>query len=319
MTGYEFALVDVFADSPLTGNPLAVVRPFGEATDHVDADDLGPRLACEFQQSETTLLLPPSLPGADWRLRSWTAAGHEVVGAGHNALGAWWFLAERGLATPGGTEREAVQELGGRTLPVGIDRDGDRLRQVRLTQGPAVRGASLPDATALAAALSLEAADLDGVPVVMSTGAPHLLVPLRDRAALDRVRTDPVRLLPVLQVLGAQGCYPYTTEPAPDGRVASARFANPTAGISEDPATGSAAGPLAAHLVATSMAPAGADLHIVQGERVGRPSRISVRVDRDVVSIAGHCVTVATGTLRLPGPGSRQCAEPTFNMIGERA
>lgn len=305
MTAYDFALVDVFADAPLTGNPLAVVRPRANgdaaAGGAYDADVLGPLLAREFQQSETTLLLPPTLPGADWRLRSWTAAGHEVVGAGHNALGAWWWLAERGEATPGRDESAAVQELGGRALPVGIDRDGDGLRGVRLAQGHATFGASPDDRAALATALSLDVDDLDSDPVVVSTGAAHLLVPLRDRDALDRVDVDAARLLTVLRAVGAQGCYPYTTEPATDGRTVSARFANPTVGIAEDPATGSAAGALAGHLVATGVAERGSDLVVVQGEKAGRPSRLRVRVDEDGVTLAGRCVTVATGTLHLDG------------------
>ena len=87
----RFYLVDVFAQEPLCGNPLSLV---------VDAQDLGKetmqRIAREFNQSETTFLLPPTKPQADWRLRSFTPMGTEVFGAGHNALGAWWWLAEAG-------------------------------------------------------------------------------------------------------------------------------------------------------------------------------------------------------------------------------
>lgn len=87
-TSVPFALVDVFADAPLTGNPLAVVA---------DADGLEERamraVAREFNQSETTFVLRPTRPEARTRLRSFTPAGAEVVGAGHNALGAWWWLA----------------------------------------------------------------------------------------------------------------------------------------------------------------------------------------------------------------------------------
>ena len=79
-----FCLVDVFAEEPLTGNPLAVVA---------DAESLAEEVmrlvAREFNQSETTFVLPPRRDGATWRLRSFTPTGEEVVGAGHNALGAW--------------------------------------------------------------------------------------------------------------------------------------------------------------------------------------------------------------------------------------
>src|SRR5499427_219418 len=93
MTGQQlrFYFVDVFAQEPLNGNPLSLV---------VDAEDLSretmQQIAREFNQSETTFLLPPTRPEADWRLRSFTPTGVEVSGAGHNALGAWWWLAQAG-------------------------------------------------------------------------------------------------------------------------------------------------------------------------------------------------------------------------------
>src|SRR5260370_15243349 len=88
----HFHLVDVFADRPLTGNPLAVLSP----PDGLD-DSAMRSIACELHQAETTFLLPPTRKPADWRLRSFTASGVEVFGAGHNSLGAWWWLAESGL------------------------------------------------------------------------------------------------------------------------------------------------------------------------------------------------------------------------------
>jgi PhzF family phenazine biosynthesis protein len=87
-TSIPFAFVDVFTDAPLAGNPLAVVPYFPGLDDATFA-----RLAREFNQSETTFLFPPTKSGADWLLRSFTPTGVEVFGAGHNAMGAWWWLA----------------------------------------------------------------------------------------------------------------------------------------------------------------------------------------------------------------------------------
>ena len=86
-----FYLVDVFADAPLTGNTLALVAHAERLKESVMR-----AVAREFNQSETTFLLPPTRDGATWRLRSFTPSGAEVVGAGHNALGAWWWLATAG-------------------------------------------------------------------------------------------------------------------------------------------------------------------------------------------------------------------------------
>ena len=96
-----FHIVDVFAVEPLTGNPLAVVEGGEDLT-----FDLLQRIAREFNQSETTFLMPPTRAGADWRLRSITAAGVEVFGAGHNALGAWW-CAGSSRRSPAGCRRRS--------------------------------------------------------------------------------------------------------------------------------------------------------------------------------------------------------------------
>jgi trans-2,3-dihydro-3-hydroxyanthranilate isomerase len=126
-----FFFIDVFAEVPLTGNPLALVA---------EADGLDEAVmrsvAREFNQSETTFLLPPTRDGATWRLRSFTPSGAEVFGAGHNALGAWWWLATAGkLALADGAGRFA-QEIGERVLPVEIVGANGRARAIWMEQAP---------------------------------------------------------------------------------------------------------------------------------------------------------------------------------------
>lgn len=87
----SFYFVDVFASQPLSGNPLSLVAD----ADRLDEAQMR-AIAREFNQSETTFLLRPTRPGATWRLRSFTPIGAEVGGAGHNALGAWLWLAAAG-------------------------------------------------------------------------------------------------------------------------------------------------------------------------------------------------------------------------------
>jgi PhzF family phenazine biosynthesis protein len=90
-TTVPFVFVDVFASEPLTGNPLALVpNADGRPVERMRA------IAKEFNQSETTFLVRPTRPGATWRLRSFTPIGVEVLGAGHNAMGAWIWLADSG-------------------------------------------------------------------------------------------------------------------------------------------------------------------------------------------------------------------------------
>jgi PhzF family phenazine biosynthesis protein len=133
---------------------------------------------------------------------------------------------------------------------------------------------------------------------VVSTSVAHLLVPIRDREAVDRIHPDGDGLLAVLASVGAEGCYAFSLDPRHPDAVAYARFFNPTVGISEDPATGTAAGPLGAHLVAHRLIKPG-HMKIEQGTALGRTSLIQVEVLGDVVKVSGGAVVVASGRLNL--------------------
>src|SRR3954468_10347945 len=292
--GLPFYVVDVFASQPLSGSPLPLLP---------DADDLDQAqpaaIAREFSQPETTFLLRPSLPGATVRIRSFTPAGAEVGGAGHNALGAWVWLEAAGRIAPGGT---LAQEIGGLVLPVEVIRPPGQPAVIWMDQSPPRFGATAGDRPALAAALGLAGPDLAaGEPAqVVSTGAAHLMVPARDRAAVDRAAPDPARLRALLHQAGGEGCYLYSRDPAAADAVAYARFFNPTMGIAEDPATGSAAGPLAARLAAAGQIPRAATVVIEQGHALGRPSRIQVEISGPRIRVGGSGLVVAEGTLTLP-------------------
>jgi trans-2,3-dihydro-3-hydroxyanthranilate isomerase len=291
----QFALVDVFADLPLAGNPLAVVPDADQIS-----DDLLPRIAREFNQAETTFLLRPTQPGAHRRLRSFTAAGQEVSGAGHNALGAWWWLAEQGRLA--GTEREETwwQEIGRVVLPVLITMVDGRPVRIAMRQQPAEYGREVSDLDGLARALRVDRDSLGAGPdlpvaQVVSTGAAHLLVGLSGRAVVDRVDPDRQALKELLLDVGGDGIYLYAVDPA-EPRVDAHARPNPVAGIVEDPATGTAAGPLASLLVRHGRA--GDHVTIAQGHAMGRPSRIVISV-AEIPTIEGRATVTATGELRL--------------------
>ena len=295
-TSVSFVLVDVFADTPLTGNPLPVVADAERLEEPVMR-----AVAREFNQSETTFVLPPTRRGATWRLRSFTPTGAEVIGAGHNALGAWWWLATAGrieLDADGGAA--LAQEIGDRVLPVEVTGRNGRPEAIVMEQARPEFGRTVTDRDELAGALGLESDLLDDMSAqVVSTGAAHLLVPVRDRAAVDRARPDAPRLASALAQVGGQGCYVYCLDPVDPAAVAHARFFNPTVGIWEDPATGSAAGPLVSRLVAQGVVPDGALVFVEQGHAMGRPSRIRVQVSGEQVRIGGSGVIVAEGTLTV--------------------
>jgi PhzF family phenazine biosynthesis protein len=162
-------------------------------------------------------------------------------------------------------------------------------------------GDRVGDLSELAAVMGLAAGELgEDLPAqVVSTGAPHLLVQARDRVAVDRAQPDARGLAAALAAVGGEGCYLFSLDPIDENAAAYARFFNPTVGIAEDPATGTAAGPLASHFVAWDIVPDGSKVVIEQGRRMGRPSEIEITVGGSRVTIAGACVVAGEGTLRI--------------------
>lgn len=282
-------LVDVFADTPLSGNPLAVVEGGADLDEAVLR-----RIAGEFNQAETTFILPSDR--ADRKLRSFTAAGVEVGGAGHNALGAWLWLAHFGQLGDLAEEKTFHQEIGGAVLPIVMRRRGDRAHG-RMTQAPLSLLAPLADSRPLAKSLGLAIADILPFPSPRpaDTGAAHLMVRVRDKGAVDRCAVSAEALLAVLRPTGAEGCYVYAFDETVSDR-AYARFFNPAVGLWEDAATGTAAGPLTAYLGASGLLGPSSELVIEQGVKMGRRSLLSVKLSA-APELSGSGVVVLQGEL----------------------
>ena len=282
-------LIDVFAEEPLSGNPLAVVE---------GADDLSEpqmrRIAGEFNQAETTFVMRSRR--ADLKLRSFTAIGAEVFGAGHNALGAWLWLAEQGKLGDLRNPRRFQQEIGDVVLPIELQRIDGRIVG-RMTQSPLKLLKPLCGVEALAAALALRPADILTTPPARTadTGANHLLVRVADAAAVDRADPAASALLEVLREAGAEGCYVYAFDPSRPGR-AYARFFNPAVGLWEDAATGTAAGPLAAYLAHEGLI--GDGLTVEQGTKMGRRSLLRLSLSPEP-ALSGAGVIVFRGALEI--------------------
>lgn len=279
-----YTLLDVFTDTPLAGNPLAVVH---------DADDLDDetmhRFARETRLSETTFVQAPIAPGADYRNRIWMMKG-EIPMAGHPSLGTAVAVARaRG-------ERRAryTQETPAGLQPVEVELDGDVARASML-QEPARFGPQLdPDTALRAIGLRPEDSSPDLPPQVVSTGAPQVLLLLRGAEALGRVRPDwqaiPALLAPHEAVVLYAAWWDAGTQ-----RVRARSFPSSTES-GEDPATGAAAGPLCAYLKERTGT---ARVEIDQGVEMGRPSRLVAELEGDRVKVSGEVVVVVDGTLRL--------------------
>jgi PhzF family phenazine biosynthesis protein len=291
MTELAAGLIDVFAQAPLSGNPLAVVE---------DADGLSDaqmkRIAGEFNQAETTFLMKSER--ADRKLRSFTANGTEVFGAGHNALGAWLWMGEQGHLGPLETPSTFHQEIGDHALPITLARVDGRVHG-RMRQAALRLSTPLTSPNCLADALGLRSDDVSQLPVarVADTGAAHLMARLRDAQAVDRATPSAEQLLVVLESVGAEGCYIYAFDPAvPD--TAYTRFFNPTVGLWEDAATGTAAGPLCAYLGAEGLLNENQTLLVEQGVKMGRRSLLHIRLTPNP-ELSGAGIVVLRGTLTI--------------------
>jgi trans-2,3-dihydro-3-hydroxyanthranilate isomerase len=310
----RFVQVDAFTERVFGGNPLAVVF---EAAGLSDA--LMQAIAREMNCSETTFLLPPTRPDCAARVRIFTPA-REVPFAGHPTIGTAWVLATEKLLPPD-TRRFNLEEGIG---PVEVTLEGPPARPsfLWMRHGEARFGPELIKRAGFARALGLAESDLlAGSPVQTgSTGNAFLYIPLRDREVVDRVRLDVPALLAAQGEGPNLGVFVFAPDPDPKAgagrgaaegeasgyKVYSRMFAPHTSGIPEDPATGSAGGPLGAYLVERGLvAPADTvDIVSEQGTRMGRPSFIRIRVAMSAgriseIRVGGSVVPVIEGRLRV--------------------
>jgi trans-2,3-dihydro-3-hydroxyanthranilate isomerase len=279
--------LDVFTATPLTGNQLAVVH---DADGLDDATMLA--FARETRLSETTYVQTATRDGADYRNRIWTMMG-EIPLAGHPSLGTAVAVAR----ARGDVHATYVQQTPAGDQPVEVTLVGDAAARASMLQEPPRFGGG-PAAADVMAVAGLTAVDAhpDLGPQVVSCGTPHLMAPVRDRAALRRAGCDVRSLRALLEPLGALVLYLVAIDSGEAG-IAHARglFAGPD-GVIEDPATGSAAGPLLAYLRERAGTPS---LTVHQGDEIGRPSRLDCGWAEDRPRVAGDVVVVADGHVSL--------------------
>jgi trans-2,3-dihydro-3-hydroxyanthranilate isomerase len=286
----RFYTLDVFTDRQFAGNPLAVVTDGdGIPTERMQA------IAREMNLSETVFVQRPSHNGALARLRIFTTT-QELPLAGHPVIGTWYLLAMLGVVPHNDGTVRVTQEVGAGLLPVDVEFSNGRPSRVTMVQKPARFFPARVPAKALTEALGLRVTDLHPkLPLeYVSTGIFNLMVPLRNRAALKRIHLDVHALA---HVMSERGTLAYCFAAGTRGEV-FARGMIPWT-LYEDPATGSAAGSLAAYLVQHGKLGLGETLEILQGVEMGRPSEIRVQVERSgsklVPRVSGTAVPVMEG------------------------
>ena len=282
MPSFRYVVADVFTDRPLAGNQLAV---FTDARD-IPEELLQP-LAREMNYSETVFVLPKEGEGHA-RIRIFTPTT-EIPFAGHPTLGTAFIL-----AAPLQLD-EIRLETGAGVVPVKLEREEGRIAFGRMEQ-PIPTVEPYVDEASLLEALGVERSEL---PVeVYDNGLRHVYVALESEDAVAALKPDLGSLAELPAVLGIN-CF------AGSGPRWKTRMFAPGDGVPEDPATGSAAGPLALHLARHGRIEFGDQIEISQGAEIRRPSTLYARVDGSAeqvvrVEVGGSAVVVARGEFRLP-------------------
>jgi trans-2,3-dihydro-3-hydroxyanthranilate isomerase len=282
-----FRLVDVFTEEPFAGNQLCVVpKP------PPDLDDATMQLlAFEIGFSETTYVT--ELARDRYHVRIFTPT-EELPFAGHPTLGTGFTL-----AAEGSVDAEVVQVSAAGEVPVSVDVDAGF---ASMRQLPPVFSEPFDDREFVARAAGLDPTDfVADLPIqVVSTGLSHLLVPVRDEPTLRRATRDGAACSEIRRTTGGESVYLFAVRG--DGDV-MARMFDSTHDIDEDPATGSAAGPLGAYLATNGLAGMPGSVVVAQGELVGRPSFLHVEVADDdgswSVRVGGGVRLVGEGVFRL--------------------
>ncbi len=303
MKSYRYLHLDVFTDRLFGGNQLAVF-PDGRGL----AAETMQAIAKEMNFSETTFVLPAQTEDTDFQVRIFTP-DEELPMAGHPTVGTTFALARAGVIGPG--RDRVVLGLGIGPTPVSLAWRGEELSFVWMTQRVPEFGKPIADPAGAAAALRLSGAAVagTGLPVqTVSSGLPFLFVPLATRRAVDSAAVDAARYDAFIgdAQLEHLPIFLFSSEKTGDKATVYSRMFAPGMGISEDPATGGACGPLGAYLVRHKVVPpekAGSILNL-QGVKMGRPSRIHISIgvengDIHSVRVGGEAIVAGEGTLYI--------------------
>ncbi len=282
MGTYRYVIADVFTDTPLQGNQLAV---FTDARE-IPEEQLQ-RLAKEMNYSETVFVYLPEADGHA-RIRIFTPTS-ELPFAGHPVLGTAFVLAAP-LQLP-----EIRLETGQGVVPLTLERDDQGRIVFGRMQQPIPKVEEFGLQAELFQALGIEGSEL---PVELyDLGIRHVYVALPSEEAVAALEPDYAALARLTGIVGVN-CF------AGSGSRWKTRMFAPADGVPEDPATGSAAGPLAVHLARHARIPFGEQIEITQGVEIGRPSTLYAKVEGSAeqiesVEVGGSAVVVARGEFRL--------------------
>ncbi len=287
-----YRVVDVFTEEPFEGNALAV---FPEASGLGDA--IMQRIARELNLSETVFVFPPAQPEHAASLRIFTPT-REVLLAGHPTVGTSFVLLDEGMVPKNAGHFVLEEKIG----PVPVRVEHGRRPLIWLMTPPIEFGPTF-EHRLCADALGLNKEDLlPFAPQLVTAGNPTIFIGLKDRAAVDRGWLD---LSGMKKLRGTHATALCIFVFAPESAGAYSRMFAPEHGISEDPATGSATGPLAAYMMRHKLAPdaGGAQFLSEQGTKMGRRSILHIQIHgeqgRGGIEVGGYVTPIASAVMRL--------------------
>jgi len=295
----NYHLLDVFTNQPFGGNQLAVFAspPLDLPTSTMQL------IAKEMNLSEVTFVFPPADYQNDFRVRIFTPA-RELPMAGHPTVGTAFLLAHLGMIDEISKSRSLTFEEGIGPIQVTVESDEDGMPDSVLMRQPLPQFLDIyEDREAIAQMLSLRPGDLhpDAPPQVLSNGLPFLYVAVKSLGAIRRLSLRLDLWQGLLMGKPGENVFVTTTETENPGSTVHSRMFAPALGIAEDPATGSASGPLGVYLLKYGLVES-QEIVSEQGIEMGRPSFINIKVDRGgdkftEVTVGGACVYMGQGTL----------------------
>jgi PhzF family phenazine biosynthesis protein len=285
MKKLDYYVLDVFTDQPYKGNQLSVVHIESELTLEQYHD-----ISREFGYSETSFVNYSTEENV-FKVRSFTPAKFEVAGAGHNLLGAVclalikkWDI----FKNQGDQPWVLIKDT---KIPLSITEENG-LPYVAMQQRQAEIIRTVPiDVISAAVGLSIDDLTLNDWPIN--------IVPVKDVESIKKAVSHKSLLKEISEKFGFEGCYLFTTKSSSEKYLAETRFFNPGMGIDEDPATGTAAGPLAGYLERLGYIKKNQNFLILQGELVEHPSTIRVKVVENGIWVSGSSVIVMEGRIYL--------------------
>lgn len=293
----DYFLLDVFTDTPYGGNPLAV---FTQSAGLTAAQML--KITKELNLSETVFLGEAQSEEADLAMRIFTP-GKELPTAGHPTIGTAFLLLASQLIKPKQHSKLVLEQTIG-NINIQFKKEGDTITELLMEQPLPTFEETFRDKDLVASLLGIHAEDIyENYPSrIVNCGNPFLIIPVKHLETIKKIHLNTDLYKDILDEIDITGILPFTLETQETGNIAHSRMFAPQLGISEDPATGSAHGPLAAYLYNYQLADISTLKQCEQGFEMGRPSYINIQIIAtegkiEKVLIGGKSVIMGKGTL----------------------